>query len=192
MTALLLIRHAETTWNAEKRLQGRSDTPLSDKGRTMVRSWSVPEEFAHFKWLSSPLKRAVETANLLGHDPEIQPALIEMSWGTWEGENWQELQARLGPEVMAAHQADGLDFRPDDGESPREVQDRLSPWLMGLNTSTIAVCHKGILQAVYALASGWQMTEKPPVKFRHGSAYLFQVESGAPSVDRMNIPLGDS
>jgi len=189
MTSLLMIRHSETEWNARKKLQGRSDIALSEHGRDMVRCWSVPGEFDGFHWVSSPLVRATETANLLGFEPDLEPALIEMSWGRWEGENWNDLQARLGPDVMAAHQAKGLDFRPDGGESPGDVQDRLRPWLEGLKRPTIAVCHKGVLQAVYALASGWQMTEKAPIKFRHGFACLFQVTDGSPIIDRLDIPL---
>jgi len=190
MTALLMIRHSETKWNAVKRLQGRSDIALSDRGREMARNWTVPEEFNDFHWVSSPLIRATETAYLLGFEPDVEPALIEMSWGQWEGQNWRELQTRLGSDVMAAHLAKGLDFRPDGGESPGDVQDRLRPWLARLKKPTVAICHKGVLQAVYAMASDWQMTEKSPVKFRHGFAYLFQVTDGNPEIQKLDIPLG--
>jgi len=189
VTSLLVIRHGVTDWNAENRLQGRADRRLSDDGKAGVRCWVIPREFNGFHCASSPLQRATETARLLGKTPDIEPALTEMSWGQWEGKNWQDIQARLGPEVMAAHKAKGLDFRPDDGESPRDVQARLKPWLASLDRPTLAISHKGVLQALYALASGWQMTVKPPVKFRHGEAFLFQVRSGQVEVGRMNIGL---
>ena len=189
MIPLLLIRHGETIWNAELRLQGQTDIALSSNGRSMVQSWLVPEAFSSFEWVSSPLKRATETAKILGHSARVEPALTEMSWGQWEGLNWGALQASLGPEVMLSYGADSLDFRPPEGESPRDVQHRLRPWLEQLNKPTIAICHKGVLQAIYALASGWQMSGKPPIKFKHGDAYLFQVNLGTVIAEKMNIAL---
>jgi broad specificity phosphatase PhoE len=189
MTSLLLIRHGETVWNAERRLQGQTDIPLSSTGRSMVKGWSIPEEFDQFEWVSSPLQRATETAKILGHMPMIEPALREMSWGQWEGLNWKELQVSLGREAMLAHGADSLDFRPPGGESPRDLQTRLRPWLEQLKRPTIAICHKGVLQAIYALASGWEMSGKPKIKFKHGDAYLFQVGSETVIEEEMNISL---
>jgi len=189
MIPLLLIRHGVTDWNALKRLQGRSDRHLSERGKTDVRNWSIPQEFRDYHCVSSPLIRARETARLLGKEPKIEMALTEMSWGDWEGENWQDLQASLGADVMSAHETLGLDFRPDSGESPREVQQRLIPWLTALDQPTLAVSHNGVMQALYSLASGWQMTEKAPIKFCHGEAHLFEVSSDQVSIGRMNIPL---
>ena len=190
MIPLLMIRHGETSWNAENRLQGHSDIPLSDNGRLMVQSWSIPREFSTFEWVSSPLQRALETARILGYEPGIEPALKEMSWGQWEGENWRVLQTRLGQDVLANHKIGSLDFRPPDGESPRDVQTRLRPWLEHLHTPTVAICHKGVLQALYSLLSGWSMQGKSPIKFNRGYACLFEVDAGVPKEVEMNIPLG--
>jgi probable phosphoglycerate mutase len=188
MTRLLLIRHGRTAWNAQKRLQGRTDIPLSDEGRAEVRRWRVPEEFRRFDRVCSPLGRARETARLLGGASRIEPALIEMSWGAWEGQCFAALQEQLGND-MRRNQARGLDFRPEQGESPREVQARLAPFLRGLRRSTLAVSHKGIVQAIHALATGWRMIGKPPHKLRDGAAHLFDVTDGQPVIVRLNIPL---
>lgn len=188
MTELLILRHGPTQWNAEKRLQGRSDIPLSEDGRNEVSAWSVPPEFQTFEWVSSPLLRALETTRILGHELRAEPALVEMSWGDWEGVVWQQLLQANNPE-LDANRARGLDFRPQNGESPREVQQRLQPWLLSLSNPTIAVCHKGVLQAIYALATGWQMTDKAPDKILPASAHLFEIEQGVPVVRRLNIPL---
>jgi len=189
MTPLLVIRHGVTDWNASGRLQGQTDRPMSEAGKEQVRGWSIPPEFNTCHCVSSPLVRAQETARLLGKVPDIEPAFTEMSWGDWEGRNWKDLQACLGSDVMSAHESKGLDFRPKGGESPAEVQQRLEPWLESLDRPTLAISHKGVLQALYSLASGWKMTAKAPIKFHHGEAYLFQVESGRVSIERMNIPL---
>ncbi len=189
MFSLVVMRHGPTAWTSEKRLQGRTDTSLSDSGREIVESWRLPAEFADFECVCSPLKRAMETAALLGYTPRIEPRLIEMSWGAWEGQVFPELREELGPKKMDDYQARGLDFRPPEGESARDVQTRIKPWLDEISASTLVFCHKGILNALFALASGWDMTTKPPVKLRDGTVHHFRLVDGNPVVENLNISL---
>jgi broad specificity phosphatase PhoE len=187
---VLAIRHAATDWNASGRLQGRRDRPLSETGRATVRGWRLPEGWAEARCLSSPLQRAADTARLLGLRPETEPLLIVMDWGSWEGRRLDELRAELG-DAMAENEARGLDFRPAGGESPREVQARLQLLLPTLGEPTILVAHKGVLRALYALATGWTMQEKPADRLRDAHAHAFAVgPGGAVAVERLNIPLG--
>ena len=82
------IRHGSTAWNEERRMQGRRDVPLSERGRAQVSAWRLPAESAGapLSWVSSPLRRAVETAEILGGGaPSREGALVEMDWGDWEG-----------------------------------------------------------------------------------------------------------
>ena len=65
MARLALLRHGPTEWNAARRLQGRADIPLSAEGREIVRAWRLPETIAAFAWISSPLRRCIETATIL-------------------------------------------------------------------------------------------------------------------------------
>ncbi len=201
MTPLVLIRHGPTDWTAEGRIQGHSDVPLSAAGRDTVRSWRLPPELADeqggWDWLSSPLARARETAALLWHgnglaEARLEDALMEMHWGDWEGRRLAALRAEGGT-LMAAEEARGLDFRPPGGESPREVQGRLMPLLAALADAgrpTAAVTHKGVIRAVYARATGWDMTGRPPEKLRDACAHRFVLDSGgAPRPDLLNIPL---
>lgn len=193
MSRLLLIRHGATAWNEAGRIQGRSDPPLSEAGRAAVAAWRLPPEAGNAHWLSSPLTRARATAEMLhGAAVAAEPRLIETDWGTWEGKALAELRTELGP-AMAENEARGLDFRPPGGESPRDVQDRIRPLLAELaagSGTTVAVTHKGVIRAVYALASGWDMRAKPPVKLRDGCAQSFTLEAGGqPHVERLNIPL---
>ena len=190
---LALIRHGPTDWNAEGRIQGRSDQPLSASGRRAVSCWQMPAALAGYRWVTSPLARARETAALLGHpEAEVEVALSEADWGEWEGQRIADLRARLG-EVMTRLEARGLDFRPPGGESPRDLQARLHPWLARVATEArpcVAVCHKGVIRALTALATGWDMTGPPPEKIRAESAHCFTLSvSGMPSVDRLNLPL---
>lgn len=194
MTALVIVRHGPTVWNEIGRVQGRGDVPLSEAGRAEVRRWRLPAEFAAFTCITSPLCRATETAALLGlaaHRADHR--LVEMHWGSWEGQHLHELRRELG-DLMKAWEAKGLDFKAPDGESPREVQARLMPFLAecaAAASDTIVVAHKGVIRALYAMAVDWDMTGAPPHKLRDGCAHHFVLATdGMPSIGRLNIALG--
>lgn len=190
---LVLIRHGATAWNLEKRIQGRTDVPLCDQGRQAMQHLSIPPEPGITQWFSSPLVRAMESARLLGiNNPLQEPALIEMSWGDWEGEILKPLRRQLGDQ-MRDNEARGLDFRPPGGESPREVQNRLKYWLKGRavnDTNLGAVAHKGIIRCIYALATGWDMRGDAPVEFAWDAMHQFELDiDGNLSDHYRSIPL---
>ncbi len=202
-TPLVLIRHGATAWNLDGRIQGRADPPLADEGREAIAGWRLPERLTGtaaggWTWLTSPLRRARETAALLHPDAApigpalVEPALIEMDWGAWEGRRLAELRAEDGA-GMAEAEARGLDFQPPGGESPRQVQARLEPLLAKLAAAgrpVVAVTHKGVIRALYARASGWDMTGRPPLKLRDGRAQCFLLgPGGVPEIDQLNLPL---
>ena len=187
---LTVIRHGPTDWTTDKRLQGRTDIPLSDEGREMAQTWRVPDDIVSRAWVCSPLVRTQQTAEILASKPaRVEPRIIEMSYGEWEGFRLPDLREELGDE-MAENEAKGLDFRPPGGESPRDVQARMGPWLVdiGANGDPVAVvAHHGIIRALYALATGWNMVDRLPQKFRFGEMHHFQVEpSGRIHVERLN------
>ena len=156
-------------------MQGRADLPLSPEGRTEVLGWHLPEAWADARWLSSPLRRATETAALLTDRPlDIEPRLIEMDWGAWEGFRLAELREKA-PEAMPANEAKGLDFRPPGGESPREVRARLESLLADLaDDLVVCVTHKGVIRAALSLATGWDMLAKPPVRLTGDAALILK------------------
>jgi broad specificity phosphatase PhoE len=192
MTLFAILRHGPTAWSTEGRLQGRRDLPLSAEGRRRVAAWHLPAALAGCAWRASPLRRAGETAALLGiSEAVVESALIEMDWGEWEGQRLAELRASVPG--MAAMEAAGLDFRPPGGESPREVQARLRPLLAGIardGAPVAAVAHKGVIRALFALATGWDMRAKPPQRLAEDAVHLFEIDrTGAPAVCRLNLPL---
>ncbi len=193
MIRLALIRHAPTDYNAQGRMQGTRDVPLSTQGRAVAAGWRVPPDLAEFAWMSSPLARCCETARLMGLTQAVaEPRLVEMDWGQWEGRLIDDLRAELGAE-MADNEADGLDFRPDGGESPRDVQARLTPWLAEIGAAgqdTGAVTHKGVIRAIFAQAMDWDMTGRPPTRLDWTAAHIFTVDNqGRPAVEKLNLPL---
>ena len=191
---LVAIRHAPTEWNKARRLQGRTDVALGAEGIAAAQSWRANPGWGAYRVLASPLKRAQETARLLFPEREIalDPRLMEMDFGAWEGKSLAELRAAPGAEAEAREQL-GLDFSAPDGETPRQVQARLQPLLNEIAAArvpTIIVTHKAVLRALLSLATGWDMLGKPPVKLKPDSAHLFRLDAAAKlAVERMNVSL---
>ena len=193
MSLLVLIRHGATDWNAERRLQGRADRPLSDAGLAAVRGWRLPPLLREADWTASPLARARETAALLHPGGcGVARELIEMDWGTWEGRTRAELMAEFGREAIDRSPL-GLDFRAPGGESPREVLSRLRPWIAArarCGAATVAVTHRGVVRALYAEATGWEMIGPPPEPLADAAAQLFLARvDGSVGLIRTNLML---
>lgn len=187
MTLLALVRHADTAWSAQGRIQGRTDVSLSESGRGQFRARALPRDCRGMKVVTSPLARCVETAVLLGApDAEREPRIAEMHWGAWEGRLLVELRQELG-EAMRQNEARGLDFRPEGGESPREVLSRVGIWLKEITTPTLAITHRGVIRVVLAAATGWDMTGRPPAKLDWGAVHFFRVSAGRPGIERLNV-----
>lgn len=183
MTKLAMIRHAPTTWNEASRIQGQTDTPLSDDGRRMVADWRLPNTWKSWDVVTSPLQRTRDTAGLLGliHG-RSDDQLIEMDWGSWSGETLVDLRSR-GGEAMAANEARGLDFRPDGGESPRDVSERLALFFDSVATTgrdTLVVTHRGVMRAALSLTTAWDMTGPPPLKLPRDSALMLELGKTGP------------
>ena len=189
---VVMIRHATTDWNEAGQIQGSTDISLNERGRVEAGSWHI--DAVGYRWISSPLKRALQTAQLLGASGvETEPRLTEMCWGKWEGRTLSGLRSELG-ETMAQNEARGLDFLPTNGESPRQVQDRLRSWISDVSrhrTPCIAVTHKGVIRALLAYATGWDMTGKSPCRLDWQSAHRFQVhgQTGELRLHEPNLPL---
>jgi probable phosphoglycerate mutase len=188
-----LLRHGPTEWNAARRLQGRADIPLSPQGREQVRAWRLPPELAAARLVASPLARARETARLLGgREPALAPGLVEMDWGDWEGMTFDELRATHA-QAFAAAEANGVDFRPPRGESLREVRERLTAWLAAAAAGpepVVAVTHRGVLNALVGLLTGWNGIGRGPLKLRAGCVHVVEVAAGGRLRERAwNVPL---
>src|SRR6476661_3313571 len=151
MTTLLLVRHGETDWNADGRLQGQTDRPLSDFGRRQA--LQLAEELAEEELeaiYSSDLARARETAEIVaerfGLPVVLDPDLREKDWGTWEGLN--------------AVERDRVEFV---GESTEAHQGRMLGALRRIaerhpgDRRVLVVTHGGSMRRVQTAAMGMAM-----------------------------------
>lgn len=189
-----ILRHAPTGWNAEGRLQGSTDIPLSPAGETAARSWRLPAPADRWRRMCSPLQRARRTAELVqpAAPVTVESRLREMSFGVWEGKSVAQLRAE-GGETFAAAERLGVDFHPPGGESPRIAMDRIAGWAREIaerGEPVVAVSHKAAIRALLALATGWDMTGRQPVKLDWKCLHFFTAHGdGKVTLDRPNVPL---
>lgn len=162
MIRLALLRHGHTAWNRAGQIQGRSDIPLDAQARAELSEFALPSPWDQAALWSSPLARAVETAQLVtGKTPRTAANLTEMFWGDWEGKKGLELKADPNSGFRDIEHW-GWDYRPPGGESPAEVWMRIKPWLASLERDTIAVCHIGIMRMILAQAYQWNFDGPAP------------------------------
>ena len=161
MTTILLARHGETDWNRDGRFQGHADPPLNAAGRRQAVELSAAlarEQLAAV--YSSPLRRAVETAEVIatahGLEPVPVDALREVDVGSWQGLTSAEVEKRF-PEQHARwlHYGQGW----EDGETYEQMGERVVAALLDLAAAhdgnrILAVTHGGPIRAAIAFADG--------------------------------------
>src|SRR6195256_98829 len=185
---LYFIRHGETDWNAERRLQGQLDIPLNDLGRRQsVRCGDILRGlFAaggrtadDFAFMSSPLLRARATMEiiraglgLVPRDYATDGRLAEMSFGRWEGLTYQEITA-LDRAVLANRERDKWNFRPPDGESYAQLFSRVRNWHAGVTGDAVVAAHGGVARALMVVFGVRTAAEAPLGDIRQGVVYEF-------------------
>jgi probable phosphoglycerate mutase len=154
---LYLIRHGETDWNAEGRLQGGHDVPLNALGRRQAAEVAKPllhlEPAARdLDFLCSPMSRARETMGILrgelglNGDYPVDERLKELTFGAWEGKTWREVKA-VDPERARARERAKWSYVPPAGESYAMLMERVMPVFASLSRPTIVVSHGGVMRA---------------------------------------------
>ncbi|MEO0682827.1 MAG: histidine phosphatase family protein [Pseudomonadota bacterium] len=175
-----LLRHFPTDWNAEGRLQGRSDQPLSDASRAALAGLRLPAGWAGAEMVASPLSRAVETARLLGGPGQpaaLEPRLTEFDFGDWEG----AAGAALLADPTCAYrpvEAWGPAFRPPNGESVAELSARTAAGLAAQAApGRVFVVHRGVMRALLGLASGWAWSGPEPFRIKRAALHPLRLDA---------------
>ncbi|HJR55411.1 MAG TPA: histidine phosphatase family protein [Rhizomicrobium sp.] len=189
---IALLRHGPTDWNAQGRIQGHTDTPLSEAGRAKMSGLRLPPEFAGARLFASPSIRARQTAAALGLiEPALDARLMEQNWGRWEGLTTDAIRARDGADCFARA---GLkqEFRPPGGESTAELMARVAAFLTDTartRKDAVAVAHFGVLRAAYTLATGWAMETIMPQELDVAKILVLALaEDGTPAIHQLNAP----
>ena len=158
---LYFIRHGETDWNAEGRLQGQRDIPLNDLGRVQAEDVArklrdLAPNAEDLDYLCSPMTRARETMEIvrtaIGLHPtfyKVDERLRELTFGTWEGMTWREVR-KLDPARARAREAHKWAYVPPSGESYEMLMERVMPVFLSLRRDTVVVSHGGVMRAALA------------------------------------------
>ena len=188
MTLLYLVRHGETDWNRDRRIQGSTDIPLNETGRLQARRTGTL--LARRSWdaiITSPLSRAAETAAIIAEElglpaPQIVDAIVERAYGEAEGLDDIELARRFPDNTPVAGR-----------ESRQEVGARVMPALLDIAESrpgqhVILTTHGGVIRTVLeAVAPGSDVHRG--VRITNGSIHSFRCVNGVLRLVTFNDPI---
>jgi broad specificity phosphatase PhoE len=187
---IIFVRHGQTPYNAENRLQGQRDVPLNGKGREQAAAVGrflrahFAEEIALLEaagaFWASPLARARQTMALMREAIGLPPApihidarLMELTFGDWEGLTWDGVVAR-DPDGARARDADKWRFRPPHGESYADLVDRVRPWLDERDGDVLVVAHGGVARAFMAILAEVSPLAAASADIWQGRALIFE------------------
>jgi broad specificity phosphatase PhoE len=187
---LIFVRHGETNYNAESRLQGQLDIPLNARGRDQARSVGrilndrLGIEIERLEtagaFFASPLERARETMEIardaMGLKPgryHLDAVLKELNFGVWEGLTWPEVEVK-DPKGLRDRRKDRWGFAPKDGESYAMLADRLRPWLDTVNEHAFVISHGGVARVLMVLIAGVPPAKAVDTPILQGKAIVFE------------------
>jgi probable phosphoglycerate mutase len=186
---ILFIRHGETDYNREGRLQGQRDIPLNPKGREQASAVGrTLRKLAGLEierlekaraFVASPLLRTRQTMEIArtamrfsATDYGLSDDLKELTFGDWEGLTWPEVEARY-PQGAAERALQKWTFTPPNGESYAALALRLTPWLKALDYDVFVASHGGVARAFMHLLAGLTPASAAEANIYQGRALVF-------------------
>lgn len=191
MTLLYLVRHGETDWNLQRRIQGSTDIPLNDTGRQQA--MKAGSLLARRDWdgiLSSPLSRAYETASIIAREvglgaPRALDDLVERAYGEAEGLTARQLSQRFSPDDVVPGK-----------ESREDVAGRVIPALLQLaeghpGENLIITTHGGVIRTVLNTIAPDAPVHRG-VAISNGSIHSFRLNDGALQLVAFDDPIEEA
>ena len=181
-TEIILIRHGETEWNSQKRMQGHSNSDLSSVGQAQIQAlgqWMKNVPFDHI--YSSDSLRAKQTAEAItqfsGHELKIDLRLREKNLGVFEGLTSEEARERH-PEVFRLFKTAGSKYVIDEGESTQQLQDRALEIVEEIRIKhpeerVLLVTHGGFIRVVMKHSLGLSL--ETPTRFLIRNTGVFRL-----------------
>lgn len=161
---LYLVRHGETDWNIENKIQGQTDIELNEKGRQQAKEFAAGiagEDYRINSIYTSCKKRAYETAEIIGAalniEPKIQPGIEEICLGKWEGYTWKQVKEVFWEEYQVWRDNRRYQSAPM-GESYQQLLDRLLPALKDImkkeKENVLVVTHSAVIMTLLSYIYG--------------------------------------
>jgi 2,3-bisphosphoglycerate-dependent phosphoglycerate mutase len=192
MTQLILIRHGETVWNREHRMQGQSDSPLSETGVRQARLLARRLKEIEFNSLyCSDSGRAHHTARAVaeetGHELIVEPRLRERHFGVFEGLTGPEIEAQH-PEAYARFKSRDPHYAMPGGESAAAFRDRALACLAEIagrhvNDVVVIVTHGLVCDMAYRAAHGIELMARRDFELVNAGLNRFRYEDGVWHID---------
>jgi broad specificity phosphatase PhoE len=173
MTRFGLIRHAQTIWNREKKIQGHSDSPLTPQGELQASRWGkLLKQFSWNRLLASDTGRALATAEIINTYLKIplttDSRLREQDWGHWVGKTISQIETEL-LQVVDEQVNAGWNFCPPGGESRQNVLKRSQKALQAAAAQHpgeifLVVTHEGVVKSlIYHLCGRKFLPDEPAI-----------------------------
>ena len=183
------VRHGETDWNVQKRIQGTTDVPLNENGLWQARELAdklVREKYQIARVYTSPMVRAQVTAQTvalaLGIECIKLSDLAEMDLGVWEGDNWPNIEDVYG-EVYHYWNSHRRYVRTPEGECYNDVLKRtfrVLEYIMKQETGNVLVMsHSAILMSLRCYLAGLCMDDETMLQFRTKNAEVVEIDAEA-------------
>ena len=190
-----LIRHAQTVWNLEKKIQGHSDSPLTADGEKQASSWGqILSQFSWDRVLASDAGRARATAEIINAFLKLpltlDSRLKEQDWGQWESKTVRQIEAEA-QQVLDEQVNAGWDFCPPGGESRRSVLKRSQLALQAAaerysGENLLVVTHEGIVKSLIYHLCGRRFLPGEPAILKSYQLHWLVCPSSGLKIEKIN------
>lgn len=189
---IYMIRHGQTDWNAELRMQGQKDIPLNATGKGQATGNGLAlkavlgDSVGDYDFVASPLSRTRETMERLRAAMDLDPLayrtderLVELNFGDWEGHTLSDLE-RLWPDRLEARHRNKWDFIPPgaEAESYEILSWRVGSWMRSVTQPTVCVSHGGVMRSMLRLVGGLSGDAAAEAYIRQDRILKVDVEKG--------------
>ena len=196
-TNIGLLRHGETEWNVEKKIQGSEDSPLTTAGKNMVSEWAMTlQQWNWDRIYASDLGRVRQTVEILNKTlrctVQYDKRLREQKWGEWEGLTISQIKKQF-TEDLDRRVALGWEFKAPGGETRSAVRQRVFNALKEIaanhpDENILIVCHQGVIKSVLYHITGRAFLPGEDPLLRHNCFHRITCSRDSFSPLELNIP----
>ncbi len=190
---LTLVRHGETLWNQEKKIQGITDIALSELGIEQANRLSLSLQHEKLdRIITSPLQRAVDTAKAIGRYHKVpfvvENDLHELNAGEFEGLSYRDLVGRYD-DFLSKWTEDRASVGMPKGESLQEVQDRVWPVIKRITETSqnaLVVSHSFVMITILCKIQQISLSDSKRIKISVASKTCVEIENGTSAIVLFN------